>query len=102
RAAPDADPVRPMLGPAWSWCASGFGLDAVYDRALIRPLRALAHGVVAVDDDLSAGVRGSGTVTARTALDLRRFQAGNPQSYLTGALAGVTVLLVVAVVVVWA
>ena len=57
---------------------------------------------MAIDDDLTAGVHGTGTTTARTALDLRRFQAGNAQSYLTGALAGVTVLLVVAVVVVWA
>jgi NADH-quinone oxidoreductase subunit L len=102
RAAPDADPVRPLLGPAWSWCANGFGVDAVYDWVLIRPLRALARGVVAVDDDLVAGVQGTGTATALAALGLRRFQGGNPQSYLTGALAGVSVLLVVAVIVVWA
>jgi NADH-quinone oxidoreductase subunit L len=99
---PDADPMRRLLGPAWAWCAAGFGVDAVYDRLLVRPLRALAGGVVAVDDDLTAGVQETGVVTARSALDLRRFQTGNAQSYLTGALAGVTVLLVVAVVVVWA
>ena len=50
--APDADPVRPLLGPAWAWCATGFGVDAVYDRLLIRPLRALAGRVVSADDDL--------------------------------------------------
>jgi len=102
RRAPDADPVRPLLGPAWSWFADGFGIDTVYDRLVIGPVRRLARGVVVVDDDLVAAVQGTGTATLRTALDLRRWQAGNPQTYLTGALAGVTVLLVVAVVVVWA
>ena len=101
RTAPDADPLRAALGPAWSWCASGFGVDAVYDRVVVAPVKALARGVVMVDDDLVAGVQGTGAATTRAALDLRRFQAGNPQTYLTGALAGVSVLLVVAVLVVW-
>jgi NADH-quinone oxidoreductase subunit L len=101
RAAPDADPLVGLLGPAWAWCASGFGVDTVYDRVVLAPVRALARGVVVVDDDLGAGVQGTGSATTRAALDLRRFQVGDPQSYLTGALAGVSVLLVVAVLVVW-
>jgi NADH-quinone oxidoreductase subunit L len=101
RAAPDADPLVGLLGPAWSWCASGFGVDTVYDRVVIAPVKALARGVVVVDDDLGAGVHGIGSATTRAALDLRRFQVGDPQSYLTGALAGVGVLLVVAALVVW-
>jgi NADH-quinone oxidoreductase subunit L len=101
RRAPDLDPVRPLLGPAWDWCAAGFGVDTVYERLVIRPVRALAGRVVAADDELGAGVQGTVTATLRASLGLRRWQAGNPQTYLTSALTGVTVLLVVAVVAVW-
>ncbi len=101
RPAPDADPAAALgrLRPAFD---SGFGVDTVYDRVLIRPLRALAAGVVRADDEVvSAAVQGSGGATVRASVGLRRFQTGNPQTYLTGALAGVTVLLVVTAVVVW-
>ncbi|MFI5099156.1 MAG: NADH-quinone oxidoreductase subunit L [Actinomycetes bacterium] len=102
RPAPDADPVAGLgrLRPALE---SGFGVDAVYERVLIRPLRVLAKAVVLADNEVVSGVvQGSGGVTVRAAFGLRRLQSGNAQSYLTGALAGVSVLLVVAVVVMWA
>ena len=102
RPAPDADPVAGLgrLRPALE---SGFGVDAVYERVLIRPLRVLAKAVVLADNELVSGaVQGSGGVTVRAAFGLRRLQSGNAQSYLTGALAGVSVLLVVAVMVMWA
>jgi NADH-quinone oxidoreductase subunit L len=102
RPAPDADPAA-ALGRARPAFETGFGVDAVYDRLLIRPLRVLAGAVVLADNEIvSAAVQGSGGATVRASFGLRRLQNGNPQTYLTGALAGVTVLLVVAVVVVWA
>ena len=101
RRAPQADPGL-VPGRTRDVLAMGFGVDALYDRVLIRPVRALARAVVLTDDQVVSGaVQGSGGVTVRAAFGLRRFQTGNPQAYLTGALTGLTVLLVVAVVRVW-
>jgi NADH-quinone oxidoreductase subunit L len=95
---PAADPAD-ALGRAGPVLADGFGIDGVYDRWVIRPVNALAHAVVRVDDDgVSAAVSGVGALTTRASVLLRALQTGNPQSYVTGALAGVTLLLVVAAV----
>jgi NADH-quinone oxidoreductase subunit L len=98
RADPAADPsiVPAALRPA---LASGFGLDALYERALIAPLRRAARAVVLVDDQVvGAAVQGSGGATVRASFRLRRLQSGNPQTYLNGALTGVLAVAVVAVV----
>jgi NADH-quinone oxidoreductase subunit L len=95
---PAADPAR-ALGRAEPVLADGFGLDALYDRALIRPVHALARAVVRVDDGpVSAAVLGIGTATLGASTRLRRLQSGNPQAYVTGALAGVVLILVLAAV----
>ena len=98
RADPAADPsiVPAALRPA---LASGFGFDALYERALIAPLRRAARAVVLVDDQVvGAAVQGSGGATVRASFRLRRLQSGNPQTYLNGALTGVLAVAVVAVV----
>jgi NADH-quinone oxidoreductase subunit L len=65
RAAPGADPAA-ALGPARALFADGFHLDAVQDRLIVRPARALAGGVRTVDERVVDGaVEGTGTSTSR-------------------------------------
>jgi NADH-quinone oxidoreductase subunit L len=99
RADPAADPADRLALPLRRAFAAGFHLDAVYDRLLIRPLKAAATAVVRVDDHgVSAAVFGVGAETSRASGSLRRFQSGNPQTYLTGAATGVALLLVLTAV----
>jgi NADH-quinone oxidoreductase subunit L len=97
RDAPAADPaerlrrLRPLLENA-------FYLDALYDRVVVRPVRWLGRVVRGTDTRVLDGAvmatgpaaRGLGALTALP-------QTGNPQTYLTGLLAG-AVFLVLAVV----
>jgi NADH-quinone oxidoreductase subunit L len=95
------DPADPSVVPTRLRPAlvSGFGIDALYDHALVAPLRRVARAVVLVDDQVvSAAVQGSGGATVRVSFRLRRLQSGNPQTYLTGVLTGVLAVAVVAVV----
>jgi NADH-quinone oxidoreductase subunit L len=91
---PADDPVT-VLGPAARPLARAFYVDDVYDLALVRPVRALARGVVTVD---GRGVDATVTDVGRTAGfaggALRRLQGGNIQGYLTGLVAGVLVVVV--------
>jgi NADH-quinone oxidoreductase subunit L len=66
---------------------------------IVSPVLALARAVVRVDrGTIDAAVRGSGPLAGRLGELLRRPQNGNPQTYLTGALAGMA-LIVIAVVI---
>jgi NADH-quinone oxidoreductase subunit L len=74
-----------------------FGFDAFYQAALVRPVRALARVVVAVDNDVIDGyVRGAGNAGMLASAGFRRLQNGNVQTYLTGAVVGVVALAVLA------
>ena len=65
REAPGADPAV-ALGPARPFLAAGFRLDAVQDRLVVRPVRALAKAVTATDVRVvDAAVEGTGTTTTR-------------------------------------
>jgi NADH-quinone oxidoreductase subunit L len=89
-----ADPLA-VLGPVRRPLAAAFGVDAFYDRALVRPLRAFAGVVLRVDDGgLDATVEGSGLAATGLGGGLRRLQNGNVQAY-----ASAMVIAVVAVVV---
>ena len=80
--------VRPVL-------AGAFFVDELYDRAFVRPVRVATRAVRWTDDRVvDAGVVGSGRGASRTADLLRRTQAGNVQTYLTGLLAGIVVVAV--------
>jgi len=80
--------VRPVL-------AAAFFVDELYDRAFVRPVRVATRAVRWTDDRVvDAGVVGSGRGASRTADLLRRTQAGNVQTYLTGLLAGIVVVAV--------
>ena len=86
------------LGPLRRPFESAFGVDALYDAVVVRPVRGLARAVVATDGRVVHGaVRGSGSSARWLGAGLRLTQNGNVTAYLTGLLAG-TVLLVVGVV----
>jgi len=95
RRAPATDPTadlraRPALEKA-------FYVDDLYDRVVVRPVRAATRGVAWTDDSVVGGaVRGVGTGSGRLSGLVARTQGGNVQTYLTGLLAGV-LLLVLAV-----
>jgi NADH-quinone oxidoreductase subunit L len=65
QAAPGADPAA-ALGRLRPVFANGFYLDAVQDRLVVRPVRALAVLLKTVDERVvDAGVEGTGVVTTR-------------------------------------
>jgi NADH-quinone oxidoreductase subunit L len=75
-----------------------FGVDDFYDRAFVRPVRVATRAVGRADDAIVGGaVLGVGTGSGRLAALVARTQNGNVQTYLTGLLAGVLVLVVAVV-----
>jgi NADH-quinone oxidoreductase subunit L len=99
REAPAADPADALGAPLRDLLADGFRLDTVYDRLLIRPVRSLGSAVVRFDDGVvGAAIHEVGEETDELAGSLRTAQGGDAQRYLTGALAGVALVLVIAVV----
>ncbi|MGN6244612.1 MAG: NADH-quinone oxidoreductase subunit 5 family protein, partial [Motilibacteraceae bacterium] len=96
---PAADPalalgrVRPVL-------ARAFGVDAAYDRLVVRPVDALARLVVTGDRDVvDAYVRGAGRGAVLLGGLLRGGRSGSVQRYLTVVLAGAVVVAVAGVLV---
>ena len=72
-----------------------FYVDDVYDRLVVRPVRAATGGVAWTDDTVVGGaVRATGSEAGRLARLVSLTQAGNVQTYLTGLLAGVLLLAV--------
>ena len=88
--------VDPTLGlRARTALERAFYVDDVYDRVFVRPVRAATGGVAWTDDAVVGGaVRATGSETARLARLVSLTQAGNVQTYLTGLLAGVLLLVV--------
>jgi micrococcal nuclease len=72
----------------------GFARVYVYDRAFVRPVRVATRAVGWADDTVVGGaVRGTGAETGRLSGWVARTQGGNVQTYLTGLLAGVLLLV---------
>ncbi len=96
RTVPGGDPAV-VLGRARPLVAAGLRLDAVQDRLVVRPVRALAAAVTAVDEQvIDAAVEGTGSTTSRLG---RRLADGHRIALPDAAvlvLAGVLVLTVVA------
>jgi NADH-quinone oxidoreductase subunit L len=89
---PALDPAR-ALGPARTVFARAFYVDEAYAYVIVRPVRALARRVVTFDSrGIDAVVVGIARGARRLADPLRIPQNGNPQTYLTGLLAGVVVI----------
>jgi len=94
RRRPAADPIT-VLGPAARPLARAFYVDDVYDTLLVRPVRALARGVVRLDSGgVDAAVVEAGRTAGFAGATLRRLQGGNIQGYLTGLVAGVLVVVI--------
>ncbi|MEO5875868.1 MAG: NADH-quinone oxidoreductase subunit L [Streptosporangiaceae bacterium] len=94
---PVLDPAR-RLGPVRTLFERAFYVDDLYDLTVVRPVRRLAS-VVAGADRTVVDATVESTVPAARGLGrlVSLPQGGNPQTYLTGVLAG-AVLLVLAVV----
>jgi NADH-quinone oxidoreductase subunit L len=100
RRAPAEDPIRGLGAGTVAALRSGLYLDALQDRVVVRPVRALAAAVAAGDrllvdgavESTAPGSRWAGRLLART-------EAGNVQLYLTGMLAGAVVAAAVMAVV---
>ncbi|TDD76536.1 NADH-quinone oxidoreductase subunit L [Actinomadura rubrisoli] len=90
---PARDPAL-ALGRLRPVFARAFYVDELYEALVVRPLWALARHVVIFDARrVDAAVVGSGRGARRLGGLLRRPQNGNPQTYLTGLLAGVVVIV---------
>ncbi|MEU8815290.1 NADH-quinone oxidoreductase subunit L [Actinoplanes sp. NPDC048796] len=97
RAVPGADPAE-ALGPARQLFASGFHLDAVQDRLVVRPVRALAGVVTATDEKVvDAAVEGTGTGTTGVGNALALAHRVPLPAAAVAVLAGALLLGVVAV-----
>ncbi|MFD0904863.1 NADH-quinone oxidoreductase subunit 5 family protein [Actinomadura sediminis] len=95
---PALDPAR-ALGPVRPVFARAFYVDELYAAAIVRPVRALARYVVTADArGIDKAVVGTGRSARRLAGPLRTPQNGNPQTYLTGLIAGVVVIAAVVVI----
>jgi NADH-quinone oxidoreductase subunit L len=95
---PSADPAL-ALGRAGPVFAAAFYVDDVYDRAIVRPVRALAAFVVRFDGRVVDGaVVGAGRGARTLGGLLRRSENGNPQAYLTGLLTGVAIVVLAVVI----
>ncbi|MFG1941300.1 NADH-quinone oxidoreductase subunit L [Nonomuraea sp. NPDC048826] len=98
RADPLADPAR-LLGVLRAPCERAFYVDSLYATIVVRPVLALARGVVWADDvAVDGAVRGSGRTARGLSGMLRLVQNGNVQLYVSGLLAGVLLIAVGAVV----
>jgi NADH-quinone oxidoreductase subunit L len=86
------DPAR-RLGPARPLFAGGFGVDAMYDRAIVQPVNATARLVVATDRDvIHSYVLGAGRLFRALGALPRALQTGRVQAYVTVILGSVVVL----------
>jgi NADH-quinone oxidoreductase subunit L len=84
-----------VLGPVRRLLLTGFGVDRLYDAAIVRPLTALSRLVVVGDRDVvHAYVRGTGGVVRALGLVPQAAQAGRVQSYVAAGLTFVVVLAI--------
>ena len=96
--AASGDPVE-ALSPRWqAVLLSGFGIDQLQHRLVVRPVRRLARTVVHGDFDVvDAYARSTVVLTSWGGKALRRMQSGLATSYLSWLAAGVVVLAVAGV-----
>ncbi|MDQ4008406.1 MAG: NADH-quinone oxidoreductase subunit L, partial [Actinomycetota bacterium] len=87
------DPARMLPSRVRTLLTREAGVDAAYDRAVVRPTRWLAGGVVAGDRDVvEPYVRGSAGTALGLGLLLRLAQNGNVQRYLGAVVVGAVVV----------
>ncbi|MGH9463212.1 MAG: NADH-quinone oxidoreductase subunit L [Vicinamibacteria bacterium] len=84
------------LESPWRWLRSGLGVDALCDRALVRPLLFLGRSILwrGVDRTvIDRGFHGSARLIRAGGEGLRLFQSGNLRFYLFVLLVGVVAIL---------
>ena len=90
----------PGTDPSGTWRArpaleTAFWVDGLYDRVFVRPVRAAASAVRWTDDTAVVGaVNRTGSGASGLGRLVTLTQRGNVQTYLTGVLAGVLLLVV--------
>lgn len=90
RRRPAEDPVLVLGRGVTAVLNNAFYLDALYDRAIVRPTKAIARAVVTVDDrGIDATAVGAGRGARLAGGGLRLLQNGNAQRYATGVVLGV-------------
>ncbi len=91
--APLGDPLELVPARVQGWLLGGFGLDALQERLVVRPVRALAALVVGGDVDVvDAYARSTAVATRWSGRLVSRVQTGVTTSYLTWLAAGVVLL----------
>jgi NADH:ubiquinone oxidoreductase subunit 5 (subunit L)/multisubunit Na+/H+ antiporter MnhA subunit len=91
---PDADPVL-RLGRVATFLRRGMRVDDLYSATVVRPTRTLAARTLRTDvGGVDGAVRGSGVGVQLAARAVAPSQRGNVQSYATGLLLAVVVLVV--------
>jgi NADH-quinone oxidoreductase subunit L len=91
--ATDGDPLEALSPRLQSVLLNGFGVDAVQDRLIVRPVQRLARLVVSGDRDVvDAYARSTVPISRWGGLVLRRLQNGIATSYLTWLAFGVVAL----------
>jgi NADH-quinone oxidoreductase subunit L len=94
RRRPAEDPANVMGAALMAMLLNGFYLDTVYDRAIVRPVKAIARAVVDVDNrGVDATVVGAGHGAGLAGGGLRWLQNGNAQRYATGLVLGVVAVV---------
>jgi NADH-quinone oxidoreductase subunit L len=95
----DAGDPAAVLGRAGPFLAGGLGLDTVQDRGIVRPVRALARAITAVDvSGVDGAVNGLGRATAGAGAGLAAWHRAPLPRALAGVLVGAVLVTVTAVV----
>jgi NADH-quinone oxidoreductase subunit L len=91
--------LEKSLGAVWRGASSGWGFDALVERAVVRPSVAVARFTYAVVDRLIVDgvVEGAAGVASRVGAMLSRLQNGDAQWYTAMIGIGVLLLLVMTV-----
>ena len=87
---------EPDLGPLGRALAAQWGVEALYDRAVVRPAKALSHLLAQRVDArvVDGAASGLADLVVRAAAAVRTWQTGNVRQYAAGVLAGAVVLFV--------
>lgn len=85
---------EPDLGPARKALEAQWGLEALYQRGLVAPARAIAHTLSETVDlgGIDRAATALGDAVARAGAVVRTWQTGNVRQYAAGLLAGAVVL----------
>jgi NADH-quinone oxidoreductase subunit L len=83
------DPLDVLPHRARAALADGLGIDAVHDRLVVRPVRALARVAVGADrDDVDPDVRAGAVVARGAGRGVRRASTGVATGYLAWVVLG--------------